>query len=124
MIAGGALGYFGFPLPMVEQAIGLSVIVMSLMIASGVELPTFPSMALVALFALFHGHAHGAEGAHANAFLPFAFGFVIATAALHLIGIGLGLGLERLNAQTSRRLQIAAGATGALVGVAILAGLG
>ena len=95
MIFGGILGYSGVPLPLVEGGIGLSVVAMSLAVAAGVNLPTVAAVALVSLFALFHGHAHGSEGAALSSFLPYAAGFVIATASLHLAGIGLGLGLER-----------------------------
>ncbi len=122
MMVGGALGFAGLPLPYVEHAIGISVVAMSLAIAAGVRLPTLPSMALVALFALFHGHAHGAEGSALASFLPFAAGFVISTASLHLAGIGLGLGFGALGEVRSLRIQRLAGTVGALAGVAILAG--
>lgn len=113
MVAGGALGYLGLPLPMVEPGIALSVIVMGLAVAFGVRLPLAPAMALVAAFAVFHGHAHGAEAG--GSFLGYAAGFVIATAALHLAGIVLGRAL----AVHATRL---AGATGALAGAALLLG--
>jgi urease accessory protein len=122
MVAGGALGYFGTPLPMVEQGIALSVIVMGLAVAFGVKLPVGPAMALVAVFAVFHGHAHGAEGAGAGSFAGYAGGFVVATALLHAAGVVLGLALERLGgglAVNSRRLV---GAAGAVAGAAILMG--
>jgi urease accessory protein len=96
MIFGGILGYSGFPLPLVEGGIGLSVVVMSLAVAAGVTLPTVAAMALVSLFALLHGHAHGSEGAELSSFLPYAAGFVIATTSLHVAGIGLGLSSTNL----------------------------
>ncbi|MDP2079395.1 MAG: HupE/UreJ family protein [Pseudotabrizicola sp.] len=122
MVAGGALGYFGTPLPMVEQAIALSVIVMGLAVAFGMKLPVGPAMALVAVFAVFHGHAHGAEGSGSGSFLGYAVGFVVATALLHVAGVVLGRTLERLGgglALNSRRLV---GAAGAVAGAAILMG--
>ena len=83
MIFGGALGYYGWPLPMVEVGIGASAIVMCLAIAFDVRLPTIAAMVLVGLFAIFHGHAHGSEGAGLGiSFLPYAAGFVAATATL------------------------------------------
>lgn len=124
MLAGGALGYAGVPLPLVEQAIGASVVVMSLAVAAGVRIPTIAATALVGAFALFHGHAHGTEGAALASFLPYAAGFVAATALLHLAGIGVGLGLSRLDAPLARTLQRIAGAAGTLAGVAMLAGAG
>src|SRR4051794_25073867 len=61
MIAGGALGMAGIDVPFVEFGIGLSVVVLGLAVAFGLHLPTAAAMALVGVFAIFHGHAHGAE---------------------------------------------------------------
>ena len=106
MIFGGMLGYYGWPLPMVEEGIGLSVVVMGLAIALGVRLPTIAAMALVGLFAVFHGHAHGTEGIGLGiSFLPYAAGFVAATGLLHVSGIALGLGLDRLGTTPSLVLK-------------------
>jgi len=85
MVAGGALGYSGMALPMVEPGIALSVIVMGVAVAAGLRLPVAPAMALVAVFAVFHGHAHGAEGAGAGSFAGYAAGFVAATALAKMI---------------------------------------
>ncbi|MBS0250043.1 MAG: HupE/UreJ family protein [Proteobacteria bacterium] len=123
MIFGGALGYYGWPLPMVEEGVGASVVVMGLAIAFGVRLPTIAAMALVGLFALFHGHAHGSEGMGLGvAFLPYAAGFVCATALLHIAGIALGLSLDRLGETPAMILKKCAGTAGAIAGVSILAG--
>jgi urease accessory protein len=46
---------------------------------------------LVAFFALFHGHAHGAELPAGASGLGYAAGFVVATIALHATGIALGM---------------------------------
>lgn len=123
LILGGILGYSGFPLPLVERGIGLSVVVMSMAVAAGVNLPTVAAMALVSLFALFHGHAHGSEGVELTSFLPYAAGFIIVTTLLHLAGIGLGLGLDKFGATISRAIKRAVGVAGALAGVAILSGM-
>lgn len=61
-----------------------------------VRMEAVASAAVVGVFALFHGHAHGGELGAAGA-LPFSAGFVIATALLHIAGIGLGLGIGRLS---------------------------
>jgi urease accessory protein len=48
-------------------------------------------VAVVAFFAVFHGHAHGTElQAGQNAML-YSLGFVIATGLLHAVGIAIGL---------------------------------
>lgn len=122
MVAGGAAGYYGVPLPMVEQGIAVSVIVMGLAVAFGLKPPIVPAMALVAAFAVFHGHAHGAEGSGAGSFLGYAAGFVIATSLLHAAGIGLGLMLNRLGGSLATNATRLVGATGALAGAAILMG--
>jgi urease accessory protein len=122
MIAGGALGNAGVPVPMVEQGIGVSVVAMGLAIAFGVRLPAVAATTLVGVFALVHGHAHGSEGADLAAFLPYATGFVAATALLHAAGIVAGVALDRLGTLPANALRRAAGAAGALAGVAILAG--
>jgi urease accessory protein len=123
MMVGGILGYAGYPLPLVETGIGLSVVVMSLAIALGVKLRTVLAMALVAVFALFHGHAHGSEGAELGYFLPYAIGFVIATTLLHMAGIALCLGFDQLGNTPSDYLRRAAGLAGALAGLSLLGGL-
>jgi urease accessory protein len=123
MILGGLLGYYGWPLPMVEAGIGLSVVVMGMAIAIGVRLPTIAAMALVGVFALFHGHAHGSEGAGLGiAFLPYAAGFVAATGVLHLSGIALGRGFDRLGATVSGTMNKVAGSIGFIAGISLLSG--
>ncbi len=122
MIVGGLLGYAGVPVPMVEQAIGLSVVAMGIAIAAGLRLPAVAATILVGAFALAHGHAHGSEGAELGSFLSYAAGFVAATALLHAAGIALGLALDRMGALPARVVMRTAGAAGALAGIGILAG--
>lgn len=120
MVAGGLLGYSGVAIPLVEPAIAVSVLAMGLALAFGLKLPTAGAMGLVAIFALFHGHAHGSEGAAMASFLPYAIGFVVATATLHIAGIALGLGLDRVETAQGAKLRSAVGAAGALAGVVLL----
>ena len=61
IMVGGAVGMAGSGLPLVEIGIGLSVTVLGLCAASGCRMPVSVAMALAGVFALFHGHAHGAE---------------------------------------------------------------
>jgi urease accessory protein len=94
MAFGGALGVAGVPLPGVETGISISAIMLGAMVALAATPPLWVAAVLVGAFAIFHGHAHGAElpvGADAVAF---AMGFVIATGMLHLAGIAFG-GLSR-----------------------------
>ncbi|CAN7330802.1 HupE/UreJ family protein [Ensifer sp. ENS07] len=96
MAAGFALAVAGVDLPFVEPAILASVVALGLLVAMAVRLDTAASAAIVGVFALFHGHAHGGELGSAGA-LAFSVGFILATAALHVAGIGLGIALQRLS---------------------------
>jgi urease accessory protein len=91
MAFGGAMGMAGVPLPMVEAGILASILVLGLLIAAAVRLPVAAGMAIVGLFALFHGHAHGTELPAAATGMTYALGFILATVLLHVCGIGLGL---------------------------------
>lgn len=119
MAIGFGLAVAGVPLPFVEPVILASVVTLGLLVATAVRLDAVASATIVAIFALFHGHAHGGELGIAGA-MPFAVGFVIATALLHLAGIALGLGIGRL-AGGGTLTRFLGGAT-ALAGVALAFG--
>lgn len=91
MALGGALGVLGIPMPGVETGIALSGVILGLMVAFAAKLPLKIAGAIVGMFAIFHGHAHGTELPEAANALTFAAGFVVATGLLHLSGIALGL---------------------------------
>ncbi|MCJ9754958.1 HupE/UreJ family protein, partial [Neorhizobium sp. BETTINA12A] len=61
MAAGFLLALGGISLPFVEPAILASVIGLGLLVATAVKLPVPAAAAVVGVFALFHGHAHGGE---------------------------------------------------------------
>jgi urease accessory protein len=122
MAIGGALGAAGYPLPYTEIGIALSVIVLGLAVALRASLPTLAAMALVGLFAIFHGHAHGAEMPADAAAVSYATGFMLATALLHGAGIAIGLAAGRLAERGGWRVAQVAGGAIALAGVALLAG--
>ena len=91
MALGAALGMLGVPLLSVETGIALSGAILGLMVALAVRPSLRIAGAIVGVFAIFHGHAHGTElPAAANA-LTYAAGFVMATVLLHLSGISFGL---------------------------------
>ena len=90
MAFGGALGVLGMPIPAVEAGIATSAVVLGLLIAFRAKPPLWIAGIIVAVFAIFHGHAHGTELPTAANPFAFASGFVIATGLLHLVGIGLG----------------------------------
>jgi len=56
----GALGILGLPLPGVEVGVACSGIVLGVMVAAAARPPLWVAAAIVGVFAIFHGHAHGA----------------------------------------------------------------
>ena len=114
MALGGMLPMQGLSLPFVEQGIVLSVLLPGVLIAASVRLPLWLSSSMVGMFALWHGHAHGAEMPELASGIGYALGFMLATALLHAAGIAFGLGVRRM---LRERLVRAAGAGIALCGM-------
>jgi urease accessory protein len=119
MAAGFGLGFGGVAFPGVETGIALSVLVLGLAVAFALRPPLVAAMAVTALFALFHGHAHGNELPHPDMAAGYAAGMVLATALLHGLGVVGGQLARRINLPMLTR---AAGAAVALAGVVILVG--
>ena len=119
MVVGGVLGILGIPLPFVEIGVSGSVIALGLAIAAAWRAPAVIAVAIIAVFALFHGHAHGTELPHAAEPAAYASGFVLATGLLHVSGIAIGL---LLGLPGGTMLLRGAGAMIALAGVWIMAG--
>jgi len=117
MAVGGFFGAIGVPLPHVELLIALSVLGLGAAIALQWKAPEMIAVAAVGIFAVFHGHAHGAELPGAADPVAYGIGFVVATGLIHLAGIGFGLLLGKLmHGWVSR----AAGAAIAIAGVSFL----
>lgn len=123
MAVGGALGVAGIGVPFVEVGIALSVIVLGASVAFRVKAPVAIAMAVVGLFAIFHGHAHGSEMPENAAGMAYGLGFMIATALLHLGGLGLGFLIGRIGDKRGPVFVRATGAVAAVAGLAILGGL-
>ena len=121
MLLGFALALAGVSLPFVEPAILASVVALGLLVALAVRLPVAGSAAVVAAFALFHGHAHGGEIGAATQF-AYGAGFALATALLHAAGIALGYGLGKLASSRGHALTRLLGGLTALAGAALLIG--
>lgn len=116
MVVGGLLATSGIALPKVELGIAGSLVVLGILVATAWRLPVAAAMVLVGLFAVFHGHAHGAELPQAASALGYGAGFVLATALLHGSGVALGLNARRLGASAVVR---AAGGATSLAGLAL-----
>lgn len=119
MCVGAAMGVAGIPVPFIETGIALSGIVLGLMVLFFIKPPIPVAAGLVGLFAIFHGHAHGAELPSAANPLAYAVGFVIATGFLHLCGIVLG---TLMGSRYGRVVVRLGGAFITLVGAAFLTG--
>ncbi|MDD1537950.1 HupE/UreJ family protein, partial [Bradyrhizobium sp. WBOS8] len=125
MAFGGALGAAGINVPFVETGIALSVVVLGAVVALNVKAPLAAAVGLIGLFAIFHGHAHGAEMPENAAGVAYAAGFMIATALLHVAGLALGYLIGRAGERQGRGIFVTrtAGGIAAVAGVGLLAGL-
>jgi urease accessory protein len=86
---------------------------------SGSRFQPSSSAVVVGAFAIFHGHAHGAELPESANAISYSAGFVIATGSLHALGILIGVANRwRLGA----RLLRAGGALISLGGLYFLVG--
>lgn len=104
MATGGVLGGIGFALPAVEIGIALSVLALGIAIVTAARPAAWLGMALVAAFAVFHGHAHGAELPAGESGALYGAGALLATAALHAAGLGLGGLATRLSGGVALRM--------------------
>ena len=116
LLAGALLGLAGVVLPAVEPMIAVSLLVLGLLVALRARMPALLASALVGLFAIFHGVAHGNELAGAPQIGAPLAALLITTVALHGIGLGLGVALRRRNAWWPR----AGGTAVTLLGGALL----
>ncbi len=117
LIAGAAMGMLGFQFAMLEQLIALSVVLFGVMLMMSFHhVPVTLGLGVVAVAALAHGMAHGAE-APASGFLGYALGFLVTTAALHCSGVAAGLGLRKFLAQRAGAVVITLGSVLGLTGL-------
>jgi urease accessory protein len=117
MAVGGIVALGGFDLPSVEFGILGSLLALGALVATAARMPTAFGAALVGFFALFHGHAHGAEMPEAASAGLYAAGFIAATGLLHGIGVAVGLYLQ---GAASRWIVRAGGAAVAATGLVLL----
>lgn len=114
LAAGFMTATSGIPVPAVDAAIAASVLVLGLLVAVVRPLPLLVAAALVGLFALLHGYAHGIEFASAPP--RFVAGFVVASMLLLGAGSVLGRAIAPARRQKPRRVvALLLSATGALL---------
>ena len=115
MMLGGGLAWAGLSLPHVETGIAASVLVLGLLVATRRQWAVTAGMAVAAVFAIFHGYAHGLEMPQAASPARYVLGFVLATACLHVVGVAGSL--------IGRYAMQVAGVGIAASGLAMLAGM-
>jgi urease accessory protein len=120
MLVGGGLGMTHVPILYVEPGIFASVVALGLLVALAVELPIVVGAAILAIFALFHGYAHGAEVAESLNGIEYMVGFVLATAALHAVGVSFARIMTHFSLGPVVRI---AGAACVLIGIGLFSGV-
>ncbi len=115
MALGAVAGLLGLPMPAIEIGIAASVIALGAAITTNYRPPLIGATALVSVFAIFHGYAHGAELPSRTDALPYCIGFVMTTGLIHLAGIAIGLLAEWRRGLAALRLGGAAIASAGLV---------
>jgi urease accessory protein len=119
MLVGGALGMAHVPIPLVEPGVLASVVVFGLLVAIAADLPVSAGVAIISVFAILHGHAHGTEVAGMVSGIEYMAGLAVATALLHAVGIAAAalLGVRH------RNLVRIGGAACVAIGVGLIAGV-
>ncbi len=96
MLAGFGIGMGSAPLPLIEFGIVGSLAVVGLLVYFSRQLPLMAATAAAGVFAMFHGHAHGAETAVDLSGVAFALGFLLASAILLCTGVAVWRRAERV----------------------------
>ncbi len=120
MIAGMLIGVSGINIPGTEYGIQASVVLLGIFLVMQLKLNQFAAAAIVGVFALVHGYAHGLEVPDEASRVSFCMGMVFATAMLHAIGIAIGLSAYRLKSENWIRVS---GSVMAVYGVMLLSGV-
>ncbi|UTH73062.1 HupE/UreJ family protein [Chromobacterium sp. IIBBL 290-4] len=118
LLVGGMIGFTGVAVPVVEPMIASSLLVLGLLVCARVRLALPWGLAVVGLFALFHGIAHGSELPAAKA-MAVLCGMALGTMILHIAGMGIGAFFKNRSAWYPRVL----GGGIALLGAGYLAGV-
>lgn len=121
MAIGGALGMHFYGLVAYEFGIAASVVVLGIAIATNAKLHTISIYGFVALFATFHGYAHGLEIPELAISYLYIAGFMSGTALLHLFGVGIGRFASRYERGPEFLRYTGAGIAG--IGIHIILGM-
>lgn len=116
LLLGAISGLAEIPMPQVEGIISVSVFIMGLAITSSGRVGVVMAYPIVAVFAFYHGHAHGAEIPSLANPAAFIVGFMTASALLHLLGVAVGAIARR----PATRALLGAGCAGVGLHMALL----
>ncbi len=120
LMAGAVLGLLGVQFAMLEQLIALSVVLFGAMLMMSVyKMPALLGLGAVALSAVAHGMAHGAE-APGSGIGAYAIGFLVTTAALHFGGVAAGMGLRKFMARKAGAVVASLGSALGLTGLYLM----
>lgn len=101
----------GISLSLSKRGFWVFFLVLGVLIVAALRLLVIFSAGIVGFFALFHGHAHGAEIPAAIGAMTYTLGFVLSTLLLHLCGIAIGAAFQKQSAQ--KAIRFAGGAIAA-----------
>jgi urease accessory protein len=87
MALAGFFGQMNMSLPLTEEVILASALLLSAFAVLRVRFDHKIAVALAIVFAIAHGYAHGTELPAQVSFLLYGIGFITATAVLHMSGI-------------------------------------
>jgi urease accessory protein len=119
MTLGAVSGLSGINFSGVETAIAASVIAMGLLLAINLPISAISRIGIVAIFAVFHGMAHGVE-LHSQQSYAALLGMLVATALLHGTGLLVGYAFNSQRVQLTKWLQNGLAFTMMLVGSYLL----
>ncbi len=91
MVLGFIAGVANVHAYLLEYGIAISVCLLGSALALNRRIPAIAIMAIVAIFGIYHGNAHGLEMTKLGDPFKFAIGFVVATIGLHVMGALIGL---------------------------------
>ena len=111
MLGGGILGMQDVQLPYVELGIASSVLALGVAVAVKKK-PYLILAILVGFFAIFHGHAHGAEMPDLAKPTLYASGFLSGAASIHFAGVLVGVLLVRFSQGAQLLRYLGAGVAG------------
>lgn len=117
MALGVVLGLAGIHMPYLVIGIAIAIMAVGAKFALKLRPSAAAALGLIAFFALFHGHMHGAALPKQMGDIAYVAGFILGTALLYLAGISMAVMISRAGAGS-----ISAG-TGILEGPGIGAGV-